>query len=68
MDELCNALGVIFVTRLLTGNLTEVLGPRIKAYMKIREEKESGQTFGRMSRVEEEFNYGSFHFVICGLI
>lgn len=57
MDELCNALGIIFVTRLLTGNLSETLGPYIKGYLRKREEEKEAVMEAPMSRVEEEFNY-----------
>src|SRR5690606_17396314 len=38
MLELCIALAIIFVTRLISGNASELIIPRVKAYIKLRQE------------------------------
>src|SRR5690606_1312214 len=60
MTELCIALGVIFGTRLISGNTVELMIPRVKAYLKMKKEMEGVAGGVAMSRAELEYSMDTY--------
>jgi len=55
MNELTYNLGIIFVTRLLSGNASELLLPRITSYLRKQEETKGVEPGTSFSRAEVEY-------------